>query len=129
MKEQREVKASRIDNPDEDDKNKKKPRTQQIDMQAIKAKASSKGQNSTSCNLLLTHMSDQRKTKYSKEIEDSKYEQVKKSLIQMETHIEQEKDRVYVPREAYERVFRDANHFTNIADSGYLYFFAEESGN
>ena len=35
----------------------------------------------------------QRKTKYSKEIEDSKYEQVKKSLIQMQGHIDQERRR------------------------------------
>jgi hypothetical protein len=46
----------------------------------------------------------------------------------MQSHIEQERDRVFVPMEAYERVFRDANHFTNIADSQYEYFFPEESG-
>lgn len=128
MKEQREAKASRIDNPDDSQDKLKKPKSNQIDMQAIKAKASSKNQATTSCSLILTHMSDQRKTKYSKEIDDSKYEQVKKSLIQMQLHIEQERDRVYVLREAYERVFRDANHFTNIADSKYQYFFAEEAG-
>lgn len=58
MKEQREAKASRIDNPDDENDKIKKPKTNEIDMQAIKAKASSKNQNNTSCNLLLTHMSD-----------------------------------------------------------------------
>ena len=45
----------------------------------------------------------------------------------MQSIIEQERDRVFIPAEAYERVFRDANHFTNIADHHYEYFFPEDS--
>jgi hypothetical protein len=57
MREKRERKEQRLDNPLNPTDQKAK-RSNDIDMKAIKAKASSKNTNSTNCNLILTHLSD-----------------------------------------------------------------------
>ena len=45
----------------------------------------------------------------------------------MAVHIQEERDRIFVPKESYDRVLRDANHFSNVGDSKYEYFFPEDS--
>ena len=112
--------------PDQDTKS--DPRLQNvksIDMKAIISKASAKFNLSTKHRLHLSHLSDTR-CKYDREIEESKQEQVKKSLLKMQKHIRQEQDRIFVERAAYDEVLHDANHFTSIANSRHAYRFPEE---
>ena len=140
---QQDLKANRIDQIREEERNKEEKKrleieqsefigtppnqkgSQDIDMHAIKAKAQAKNQQSTKHKLYLSHLSMYRQSKYAKEVEDSKFENVKKSLKQMAVHLSHERERIFVPKESYDKVFKDANHFSNVGDSGYEYFYPE----
>ena len=57
-------------------------------MNEIKNKAMARNKpNQKQYKLYLSHMSSQRQSKYQKEIDDSRYEQVKKSLQLVKVHI------------------------------------------
>ena len=75
--------------------------TQQlIDMNEIKKKALARNKpNHKRHKLYLSHNSSQRQNKYQKEIEDSRVEQVKKSLLHLKVHILQEQERVFYKRD------------------------------
>ena len=43
----------------------------------------------------------------------------------MQKHIREEKDHVFIKKEAYDEVLHDANLFTNMEDVKYTYHFPE----
>ena len=90
-------------------------------MRGIIAKAKAKSHKSTSSSLILSHLGRTPKNQLENEL--SRNENVRHSLQRMKKLVESEKDRVFVPRIAYDTVYSRAGQFTDFGSSPYSYGF------
>jgi len=99
-----------------------------FDMDALIARAQSQNHQGSKHQLYLSHKSNTRQNKYAKEIEDSHFEQIKNSYLEMLAHVAQEKQRVFIPRQTYELTYKDATAHSQVTSMvpKQQYCFAEE---
>ena len=91
-----------------------KKKVEGVDMEAIISRANAASQKESNDSLFLSHLSKNRQNKYVKEIDDSHYEQIKNSYMEMLDQVRQEKACIFVSRDTYDKHFKDQTPYTNI---------------